>query len=25
VRDRQYHNWRKAVEKSFGWEEDGEN
>jgi glycerol kinase len=25
VRDRQYHNWRKAVEKSFGWEDDGEN
>ena len=23
VRDREYHNWRKAVEKSFGWEEDG--
>ena len=25
VRDREYHNWRKAVEKSFGWEEDGDN
>nr|BFD86007.1 glycerol kinase GlpK [Streptomyces sp. Xyl84] len=24
VRDREYHNWRKAVEKSFGWLEDGE-
>ena len=24
VRDREYHNWRTAVEKSFGWEEDGE-
>jgi glycerol kinase len=23
VRDREYHNWRKAVEKSFGWHEDG--
>ncbi|MGW2825335.1 glycerol kinase GlpK [Streptomyces sp. NPDC001443] len=22
VRDREYHNWRKAVEKSFGWMED---
>ncbi|EKX64005.1 glycerol kinase GlpK [Streptomyces ipomoeae] len=22
VRDREYHNWRKAVEKSFGWHED---
>jgi glycerol kinase len=22
VRDRQYHNWHKAVERSFGWEED---
>jgi glycerol kinase len=22
-RDREYHNWRKAVEKSFGWQEDG--
>lgn len=21
VREREYHNWRKAVEKSFGWEE----
>lgn len=23
VRDREYRNWRKAVEKSFGWHEDG--
>lgn len=22
VRDREYHNWRKAVEKSFGRHED---
>jgi glycerol kinase len=25
VRDREYHNWRKAVEKSFGWLEEGDN
>jgi glycerol kinase len=25
VRDREHHNWRKAVEKSFGWEEDGDS
>ncbi|MDL5200305.1 glycerol kinase GlpK [Streptomyces sp. ALI-76-A] len=25
VRDREYHRWRKAVEKSFGWLEDAEN
>ncbi|MGW0878530.1 glycerol kinase GlpK [Streptomyces sp. NPDC002671] len=24
VRDREYGNWRKAVEKSFGWLEEGE-
>ncbi|CAM5239183.1 Glycerol kinase OS=Streptomyces griseomycini OX=66895 GN=glpK PE=3 SV=1 [Streptomyces griseomycini] len=24
VRDREYRNWRKAVEKSFGWAEDGD-
>jgi glycerol kinase len=24
TRDREYHNWRKAVEKSFGWHEDQE-
>ncbi len=23
VRDREYRNWRRAVEKSFGWEERG--
>jgi glycerol kinase len=23
VRDREYRNWRKAVERSFGWEEHG--
>jgi glycerol kinase len=23
-RDREYRNWRKAVERSFGWQEDGE-
>ena len=22
VRDREYHNWRKAVERSLGWHED---
>jgi glycerol kinase len=25
VRDREYHNWRKAVEKSLGWLEDGDD
>ncbi|MFF4906662.1 glycerol kinase GlpK [Streptomyces sp. NPDC001260] len=25
VRDREYHNWHKAVEKSFGWAEDEES
>ena len=25
VRDREHHNWRKAVEKSFGWLEDDGN
>ncbi|MFF0464144.1 glycerol kinase GlpK [Streptomyces mexicanus] len=24
VREREHHNWRKAVERSFGWLEDGE-
>jgi glycerol kinase len=24
-RDREYHQWRKAVEKSFGWLEDGDS
>jgi glycerol kinase len=24
VRDREYRNWRKAVEKSLGWAEDGD-
>jgi glycerol kinase len=24
VRDREYRNWRKAVEKSFGWLEEGD-
>ncbi|MFF5251884.1 glycerol kinase GlpK [Streptomyces leeuwenhoekii] len=24
VRDREYRNWRRAVEKSFGWAEDGD-
>ncbi|MDI3423164.1 glycerol kinase GlpK [Streptomyces luteolus] len=24
VRDREYRNWRRAVERSFGWLEDGE-
>ncbi|MEU0743477.1 glycerol kinase GlpK [Streptomyces sp. NPDC006134] len=24
VRDREYRNWRRAVEKSFGWVEEGE-
>lgn len=23
-RDREYHNWRKAVQRSFGWLEDGD-
>lgn len=23
VRDREYRNWRKAVERSFGWQEEG--
>ncbi|MCX5202658.1 glycerol kinase GlpK [Streptomyces sp. NBC_00237] len=23
-RDREYRNWRKAVERSFGWQEDGQ-
>ncbi|GGV60523.1 glycerol kinase 2 [Streptomyces longisporoflavus] len=23
TREREYHNWRKAVERSFGWHEDG--
>jgi glycerol kinase len=23
VRDREYANWRRAVEKSFGWEQRG--
>jgi glycerol kinase len=23
VREREFLNWRKAVEKSFGWQEDG--
>ncbi|GAA3502019.1 glycerol kinase GlpK [Streptomyces prasinosporus] len=25
VRDREHRNWRKAVEKSFGWVEDGDD
>lgn len=25
VRDREYHNWRKAVEKSLGWHEDDDS
>ncbi|MDQ0747036.1 glycerol kinase [Streptomyces africanus] len=25
VRDREHRNWRKAVEKSFGWEEDADS
>jgi glycerol kinase len=24
TREREHHNWRKAVERSFGWEEDGD-
>ncbi|MFI0983120.1 glycerol kinase GlpK [Streptomyces sp. NPDC021093] len=24
-RDREYRNWRKAVERSFGWQEDGQD
>jgi glycerol kinase len=24
VREREYHHWRRAVERSFGWIEDGD-
>lgn len=23
IREREYHNWRKAVERSLGWQEEG--